>query len=70
MLAFIPNREVAVERLALSPGEAAAALGVSRSKIYGLLRSGELPSVHLGGRRLIRTAAIAALLEAHEERAS
>jgi excisionase family DNA binding protein len=36
-------------RLLLRPGEAAVALGVSRSKIYELLSSRAIPSVRLGG---------------------
>ena len=33
----------------LRPSEAAEALGVSRSKAYELIASGEIPSVHVGG---------------------
>lgn len=55
-----------VERLAYSPTEAAAALGISRAKLYQLLESGELPSITLGRRRLIRPAAIEALLDSLE----
>ena len=36
-------------RLLLRPGEAAAALGVSRSKIYELLSRRAIPSVRLDG---------------------
>jgi excisionase family DNA binding protein len=35
--------------------EATAALGISRSKVYQYLRTGRLPSVTLGRRRLIRS---------------
>jgi excisionase family DNA binding protein len=40
-------------RLALSMSEAAEALGIGRSMIYQLASSGELPSIHIGKRRLI-----------------
>ncbi len=36
-------------RLLLRPHEAGDALGVSRSKVYELIASGELPSIRLGG---------------------
>ena len=34
--------------------EVAAALGVGRSKVYELVRSGALPSVRIGGSRRVR----------------
>jgi len=37
-----------VDKLLLRPVEAAEAIGISRSKIYELLASGELPSVRIG----------------------
>lgn len=55
-----------VERLALSPAEASEALGISRGKLYQLLASGDLDSVSLGRRRLIRPEAIRALLDSLE----
>ena len=36
------------ERLLVRPEEAAALLGVGRSTIYELMRSGELPVIHIG----------------------
>ncbi|MEM8923795.1 MAG: helix-turn-helix domain-containing protein [Actinomycetota bacterium] len=41
-------------KLAYSVEEAAEALGISRRSIYELLRSGQLGSVKIGARRLIR----------------
>ena len=38
------------ERLALRPLEAAAALGLGRSTMYGLIASGEIPSFRVGTR--------------------
>jgi excisionase family DNA binding protein len=41
------------QRLAFSPDEVAAALGISRDLVYDLLRTGQLRSVKAGRRRLI-----------------
>ena len=38
-----------VERLLHRPAEAAVAIGVSRSRMYELIASGEIPSVRVGG---------------------
>ena len=38
-----------MEQLLLRPNEAAAVLGVGRSKIYALIAAGMLPTVRLGG---------------------
>ena len=38
-----------VERLLYRPAEAADAIGVSRSRMYELIASGEIPSVLVGG---------------------
>jgi excisionase family DNA binding protein len=40
--------------LLLSPGQAANALGISRTTLYGLLMSGVLPSVSVGRLRRIK----------------
>ena len=37
-----------MDRLLLRPVEAAAAIGISRSKLYELLAAGELPCVRIG----------------------
>ena len=42
-----------VQQLALSPADAAAALGVCRASIYNMLARGELRSVTLGRARRI-----------------
>ena len=47
-----------MDPLAVRPAEAARALGVSRTALYGLLSSGELESVKLGASRLIPVAAL------------
>lgn len=40
-------------RLAVSPGEAAAMLGVTRSTVYAMVASGRLRRYHAGRRALI-----------------
>ena len=40
-------------KLALSVAEAAAALSISRSKLYELIAAGDIPTVKCGGRRLV-----------------
>lgn len=47
------GRTDAVERLLLSPEEAAEVLGVTRSAVYDLLRMRLLASVKIGRRRLV-----------------
>lgn len=42
-----------VEKLLLNPAEAAQSLGISRSKLYELLRAGVVPSVRIGACRRI-----------------
>lgn len=56
--------EVVVEKLLLTPVEAAAALGVGRSKVYELMRSGDLPSVRIGACRRIPAEGLMAFLSA------
>ena len=49
-------------RLALTPDEAAHAIGVGRTTIYELLRSGQLRSVKVGTRYVVPIASIDAFL--------
>jgi len=51
-----------VERLAYSVREAASALGLSEATLYVHIKDGTIPSVKLGGRRLIRRDVLDALL--------
>jgi len=46
------------EQVWLRPSEAAAMLGISRSFVYVLIRSGELPAVRLGRRWLVAKHAV------------
>jgi excisionase family DNA binding protein len=50
------------DKLALSIKEAVAVSGLSRSTIYNLLGSGDLQSVKIGARRLIRRSVLEDLL--------
>jgi excisionase family DNA binding protein len=47
----------------LTPREAATALGIGRSKLYELLQTGVLESVHIGACRRIPTEAVLALVD-------
>jgi excisionase family DNA binding protein len=49
-------------RLAFSPAETAALLGVSPAALDRWIKSGRVPSIKLGDRRLISRAALDALL--------
>ena len=52
------------DRVLYSITEARELMGrMSRNMIYGLLRTGELPSVVIGGRRFISAEAISALVK-------
>ena len=42
-----------MDKVLLTPVEAATVLGIGRSKLYELLRSGRLPSVRIGACRRI-----------------
>lgn len=48
-----------IPKLLLRPEEVAEALGISKSKAYQLIRSGDLPSIVLKGGRLVRVPAAA-----------
>ena len=55
------------ERLALSVGEAAALLGISRASAYEHVRTGDLPCIRLGRRILIPLQLLQELLEYPEQ---
>ena len=52
-----------MDKLLLTPTEAATALGIGRSKVYELLQSGQLQSVHIGACRRVPADALTAFLE-------
>lgn len=43
--------------------EASSALGVGRTKTYDMLAKGELSSIHIGSRRLVKVDSIEALID-------
>ncbi len=51
-----------MDKLLLTPVEAAQALGVGRSKVYQLLQAGQLKSVRIGSCRRIPVDAVHDLL--------
>jgi excisionase family DNA binding protein len=53
----------------LSLNEVARVLGVDRSTVYGLLRTGELEAVRVGKRKKFRPEDLEAYLERGRERA-
>jgi len=51
---LVRQRDAPVQKLLLTLTEAGRALAISRSKMYDLLNSGHLPSVHIGRSRRVR----------------
>ena len=54
------NSRDVMDRLLLRPAEAAEAIGVSRSRMYELLASGDVPSIRVGRTVRIAVAALQA----------
>jgi excisionase family DNA binding protein len=52
-----------VDKLLLTVDEAAQKLGIGRSTLYGLIRTGKLRTVKIGRRRLISTNALTEVVE-------
>jgi excisionase family DNA binding protein len=52
-----------MDKLLLTPREAADVLGIGRSKLYELLRSGTVPSVRIGRCRRIAALDLAAVVD-------
>jgi len=52
-----------MEKLLLSPEEAAEVLGVGRSRVYDLMRTRELLSVRIGKSRRVPVAAVQSYVE-------
>ena len=52
-----------MDKLLLTPTEAAHALGIGRSKVYELMQTGQLQSVHIGACRRVPADALNAFLE-------
>lgn len=54
-------------QLAISINDAAKALGIGRSSVYGLIKAQKLDVIKIGTRTLITTASINRLIQAHQE---
>ena len=54
------------DRLILTVEEAAGLLGISRGLAYEAVRTGQIPSISIGRRRLVARAALERLLDQHE----
>lgn len=52
-----------MERLLFTPEEAAAMLGVGRTRVYDLIRTGDLASVKIGRSRRINSRAMGEFVE-------
>jgi excisionase family DNA binding protein len=59
-----------MDRIALSPRSAAAALDLSVSTLYRLIRAGDIPVVRIRGSVRIPTAALQAFVDASAARAN
>ena len=57
------ERDAVTPRLLYTPKQAAGALGIGRSKLYDLLRDGELESIHIGAARRIPAQALDEFIE-------
>jgi excisionase family DNA binding protein len=55
------RREQAMEPLCLSINDTAQTLGIGRTKIYELINAGQLETVKIGRRTLVRTASVRAV---------
>ncbi|EID80215.1 hypothetical protein W59_08374 [Rhodococcus opacus RKJ300 = JCM 13270] len=53
-------------RLAISVPESAPLLGISRSTAWRRANSGDIPTVHFGGTRMVPVKALLRLIEADE----
>ena len=61
------DRELLPDRLAYSVEEAAQIVGIGRTLAWQLVRRGEIPSVRVAGRVLVRRRQLEAWLDQQEE---
>ena len=57
------NDNIPLDRVAVTTDEAARLMGISRSSIFNMTRSGELKSTLVAGRRLIKYVDLQALMD-------
>jgi excisionase family DNA binding protein len=62
------EKKLLVDRLSVSPQEAATLIGIGRTKFFAALRDKELASLRIGKRRLIRVAELERWLKAQESK--
>jgi excisionase family DNA binding protein len=67
--ANLQDAPASAEPIALRINDAARVSGLGRTKLYELMGAGDLPSVKVGGRRLILRADLARLFTAAKEAA-
>ncbi|RCS81183.1 DNA-binding protein [Brachybacterium alimentarium] len=60
------RKERTMEKLCFTADEVADRLSVSKTRVYDLMRCGELPSVKLGRSRLVKAADLLAYVESLE----
>ena len=60
------ERRGTMERLTYSVTEVAELLGVSRASAYNYVRTGQIPSITIGGRILIPRQAVESMLDIRE----
>jgi excisionase family DNA binding protein len=58
-----PSETSVPPRLAYSVRDACTALSVGKTKIFAMIKAGELPVVRIGGRTLVPASSLQALLE-------
>jgi excisionase family DNA binding protein len=56
-----------VEKLLYDPREVARLLSISRTKVYELMASGQLPSLRIGHSRRVPADALRRFIETHQE---
>jgi excisionase family DNA binding protein len=66
-MSIVPAEMLLHDRLAYSPLETARMLGIGRTLLYELIDRGEIKSLRIGARRLIRRSAIERFLAEREE---
>jgi excisionase family DNA binding protein len=67
---LLTERNVEMEKLLLTPEEAADALSIGRSKLYTLIATGDVASVRIGASRRIPWSALVAYVERLADRPS
>ncbi|MGE0044904.1 MAG: helix-turn-helix domain-containing protein [Hyphomonadaceae bacterium] len=61
----MPREQSLPQPLAVAPAEAARISGLGRTRLYEAITSGELPSLKIGARRLIKMVDLEAWLDRH-----